>query len=111
MASGASVSVLLLSAPEAWPQNEKLLVFRRFAEPMPFRRIVIAWRYSFPRPQAIDVWRAAIHDALPDGGQCDSLNSEVNYPAFRRRFVSVLGLFLFKTPLIIVSSNRLASRN
>jgi LysR family hydrogen peroxide-inducible transcriptional activator len=67
VASGAGISVVPLSAAEAWPQNEQLLVFRRFAEPAPFRRIVIAWRHSFPRHQAIDVLRAAILDAPPDG--------------------------------------------
>ena len=67
VASGAGISVVPLSAAEAWPQNEQLLAFRRFAAPAPFRRIVIAWRSSFPRPQAIDILRAAILDAPPAG--------------------------------------------
>jgi LysR family hydrogen peroxide-inducible transcriptional activator len=67
VASGAGISVVPMSAAQAWPQNEQLLVFRHFAEPAPFRRIVIAWRNSFPRPQAIDALRAAILDALPEG--------------------------------------------
>ncbi|MEI7429887.1 MAG: hydrogen peroxide-inducible genes activator [Betaproteobacteria bacterium] len=67
VASGAGISVVPMSAAKAWPQNEQLLVFRHFAEPAPYRRIVIAWRNSFPRHQAIDALRAAILDALPDG--------------------------------------------
>ncbi len=67
VASGAGISVVPVSAAESWPQNEPLLQFRRFADPAPFRRVVIAWRVSFPRPQAIDVLRAAIHDAPPAG--------------------------------------------
>jgi LysR family hydrogen peroxide-inducible transcriptional activator len=67
VASGAGISVVPLSAAESWPQNGPLLHFRRFVEPAPFRRVVIAWRASFPRPQAIDVLRASIHDAPPAG--------------------------------------------
>ena len=67
VASGAGISVVPLSAAASWPQNGPLLHFRRFADPAPFRRVVIAWRASFPRPQAIDVLRAAIVAAPPSG--------------------------------------------
>ena len=67
VASGAGISVVPLSAAKSWPQDGPLLEFRRFTEPAPFRRVVIAWRASFPRPQAIDVLRAAIVAAPPDG--------------------------------------------
>lgn len=67
VASGAGISVVPVSAAKSWPQNEPLLQFRRFTEPQPFRRIVIAWRASFPRPQAIDVLRSAIQNAPPEG--------------------------------------------
>lgn len=67
VASGAGISVVPVSAAKSWPQNEPLLHFLAFAEPVPFRRIVIAWRASFPRPGAIDVLRAAILDAPPAG--------------------------------------------
>ncbi|WP_153111166.1 hydrogen peroxide-inducible genes activator [Propionivibrio limicola] len=71
VASGAGISVVPVSAAESWSssgsQNEPLLQFRRFTEPAPYRRIVIAWRATFPRPQAIDVLRAAILDAPPPG--------------------------------------------
>lgn len=67
VASGAGISVVPLSAAESWPHDGPLLDFRRFADPAPYRRVVIAWRASFPRPQAIDVLRAAIRGAPPPG--------------------------------------------
>lgn len=67
VASGAGMSVVPASAAESWPQNSPLLQLRPFTDPAPFRRVVIAWRASFPRPQAIDVLRAAILDAPPLG--------------------------------------------
>ena len=67
VASGAGISVVPVSAARSWPQNEPLLQFRPFTEPQPFRRIVIAWRASFPRPQAIDALRAAVLRVPPEG--------------------------------------------
>lgn len=67
VASGAGISIVPLSAAESWPHNGPLLDFRPFTDPAPFRRVAIAWRASFPRPQAIDVLRAAIVSAPPAG--------------------------------------------
>lgn len=67
VASGAGMSIVPASAAESWPQNSPLLQLRPFTDPAPFRRVVIAWRATFPRPQAIDVLRAAILDAPPLG--------------------------------------------
>ena len=67
VASGAGLSVVPLSAAESWPHDGALLEFRRFSDPAPYRRVVIAWRATFPRPQAIDVLRAAITAAPPPG--------------------------------------------
>lgn len=67
VASGAGISVVPLAAANSWPQDGPLLEFRRFAEPAPYRRVVVAWRATFPRPQAIDVLRAAIVASPPDG--------------------------------------------
>ena len=69
VASGAGISVVPVSAAQSWPRNEALLQFRPFTDPAPQRRVVIAWRATFPRPQAIDVLRQAILDALPPGVQ------------------------------------------
>ena len=66
VASGAGLSVVPASAAAAWPRDE-LLEFREFSDPVPVRKVVIAWRASFPRPQAIDVLHAAILDAPPPG--------------------------------------------
>lgn len=67
VASGAGMSIVPASAAESWPQNSPLLQFRPFTDPAPFRRVVLAWRATFPRPQAIDVLRAAILDTPPPG--------------------------------------------
>ena len=67
VASGVGISVVPISAAKSWPQNGSLLQYRDFTQPAPFRRVGIAWRASFPRPQAIDVVRAAILDAPPPG--------------------------------------------
>lgn len=67
VASGAGISVVPASAVETWPRDERLLSIRPFAEPVPTRRVVLAWRVTFPRPQAIDALRAAILAAPPPG--------------------------------------------
>lgn len=67
VASGAGVSVVPASAVESWPQDEALMTTRFFAEPVPKRRVVLAWRVTFPRPQAIDALREAILDDPPPG--------------------------------------------
>ncbi len=67
VASGAGVSVVPASAVESWPKDEALMCIRPFAEPVPMRRVVLAWRVTFPRPQAIDAIREAILAAPPPG--------------------------------------------
>jgi LysR family hydrogen peroxide-inducible transcriptional activator len=67
VASGVGISVVPISAAKSWPQTGSLVQYRDFTQPAPFRRVGIAWRASFPRPQAIDVLRAAILDAPPPG--------------------------------------------
>jgi LysR family hydrogen peroxide-inducible transcriptional activator len=67
VASGVGISVVPVSAAESWPQNSNLLKIRRFSAPQPMRRVGLAWRVTFPRPQVIDVLHAAIDDAPPAG--------------------------------------------
>ena len=67
VASGAGISVVPCSAAESWPQDEALIEYRHFVDPAPFRRVLLAWRVTFPRPQAIDAVREAIRSALPPG--------------------------------------------
>ena len=67
VASGVGMSVVPVSAAESWGNSAPLLEFRPFSPPGPSRRIVIAWRATFPRPQAIEVLRSAILDCPPPG--------------------------------------------
>jgi len=67
VASGAGVSVVPASAVESWQVDERLMCVRPFAEPVPMRRVVLAWRVTFPRPQAIDAIREAILASPPPG--------------------------------------------
>jgi LysR family hydrogen peroxide-inducible transcriptional activator len=67
VASGAGISVVPASAVESWPRDETLMSIRPFSPPVPKRRVVLAWRVTFPRPQAIDALHAAILDAPPAG--------------------------------------------
>lgn len=67
VASGAGISVVPASAVESWPGNEALMKVLPFEDPAPMRRVVLAWRVTFPRPQAIDALRDAILAAPPPG--------------------------------------------
>ena len=67
VASGAGMSIVPLSAALSWPQDDALIQFRRFTEPAPQRRVIVAWRATFSRPQAIDTLRTAVANALPNG--------------------------------------------
>lgn len=67
VASGAGMSIVPLSAALSWPQDDALIQFRRFTEPAPQRRVIVAWRATFSRPQAIDTLRTAVANALPHG--------------------------------------------
>lgn len=67
VASGAGVAVLPASAVEAAPPDPQLAVALPFSSPEPSRRIVLAWRVTFPRPQAIDAVRAVILECPPPG--------------------------------------------
>jgi LysR family hydrogen peroxide-inducible transcriptional activator len=57
--SGLGITVMPSSAVTAKHQNKRLAVVN-FAEPVPQRRIGLAWRKGFTRPAALDV----LHDAV-----------------------------------------------
>ncbi|MFW1677355.1 LysR substrate-binding domain-containing protein [Pontibacter sp. JAM-7] len=59
VSSGLGCSVLPVSALQVERKND-LVVSRPFKAPGPKRTVAIAWRASFPRPQAIDVLINAI---------------------------------------------------
>ena len=67
VASGAGISVVPVSAAKSWPSASDLLCIRNFASPEPMRRVALAWRVTFPRPQVIDVLSTAIAAAPPSG--------------------------------------------
>ncbi len=58
VASGVGVTVLPLTAIPA--RDDPLLVYLPFEPPAPTRRVVLAWRKSYPRIEAIDTLRAAV---------------------------------------------------
>ena len=59
VASGLGNSVLPISAIKGHPSSSMVSVIP-FSEPEPKRTVAVAWRASFPRPQAIDVLVDAI---------------------------------------------------
>lgn len=61
VASGLGTSVLPVSAIDDHPSSD-LVATRPFKEPSPQRTVAIAWRASFPRPQAIEILMRAIHE-------------------------------------------------
>ncbi len=60
VASGLGTTVLPCSAAGADQFIHRLVVIRRFSEPVPTRRVALAWRKSFLREAAIDV----LHESL-----------------------------------------------
>lgn len=64
--SGLGITVLPQSATTDAIDHSHL-VMRPFSEPVPARRIALAWRRSFPRPKAIEALRQAILDAPVHG--------------------------------------------
>lgn len=60
VAGGIGITVLPCSAACADRYSQRLLTIRRFAKPVPSRRVALAWRSTFPRPQAVEALAAAI---------------------------------------------------
>ena len=60
VASGVGVTVLPATAVQPGESSGGLIRIRPFARPVPDRRVVLAWRKSFPRPQAIEALRQAV---------------------------------------------------
>ncbi len=64
--SGLGITVMPLSAVDTKGSND-YLVTRPFREPVPARRIALAWRRSFPRPKAVAALRQAILECSMPG--------------------------------------------
>jgi LysR family transcriptional regulator, hydrogen peroxide-inducible genes activator len=62
VASGLGVTVLPCSAAGAERFSQRLLEVRHFAGNTPSRVVALAWRKSFPRPEAIEVLRRSVLD-------------------------------------------------
>ena len=60
VASGVGITVLPATSLTPGAGAADLIRIRPFARPVPGRRVAIAWRRSFPRPQAIEALRQAI---------------------------------------------------
>ena len=60
VASGVGITVLPSTAADAPTAASPLVVTRPFAAPVPSRRVALAWRASFPRPQAVAALREAV---------------------------------------------------
>lgn len=58
--SGFGITVMPCSALTPKYQNKRLIAIK-LADPVPGRRIGLAWRRGFTRPQVVDVIRDAIH--------------------------------------------------
>jgi len=58
--SGLGITVMPCSALTSKYQNNRLIAIK-IADPVPGRRIGLAWRRGFTRPQVIDVIRSAVH--------------------------------------------------
>ena len=69
VASGLGITVVPRSSVENRPDEPSLLVARPLAKPSPQRRIVLAWRKTFPRVKAIAALRSAILDSGMKGVQ------------------------------------------
>ena len=67
VASGIGVTVLpRTSIPSPMPRDS-LLRYLPFEDPVPGRRVVLAWRKTFPRPPAIEMLRRAILSCILAG--------------------------------------------
>ena len=62
VASGMGVTILPCTAAGSGGYTQRLVNLRRFTKPIPSRQVALAWRSSFPRPQAIEVLRQAVLD-------------------------------------------------
>lgn len=66
VASGVGMTVLPCTAASPAREENGMLRFRPFTHPSPKRRVALVHRKSFTRPQAIEVVRQAILEAVPD---------------------------------------------
>jgi LysR family hydrogen peroxide-inducible transcriptional activator len=61
VAAGVGMTVMPMSAVKSHDRNSALLRYIPFDQPVPDRRVVLAWRKSFPRIASIDALKEAIY--------------------------------------------------
>lgn len=67
VAAGLGVTVMPVSSITSTGAEDELLRYIPFEEPAPDRRVVLAWRRSFPRPAAIEALAHGVrHCGLPN---------------------------------------------
>ena len=62
VASGMGITVLPQLAADSARSNDSSLVIRPFTNPVPTRTLALAWRASYPRPEAIEILTRAVQD-------------------------------------------------
>ncbi|MDQ2138962.1 LysR substrate-binding domain-containing protein [Alcaligenaceae bacterium A4P071] len=62
VAAGIGVTVLPITAVPEHPENDRLLSYIPFTPPASERRVVLAWRRSFPRMAAIEALSQAVYN-------------------------------------------------
>lgn len=60
VAAGIGITVMPMSAVQALEHQSKLLAYVPFERPVPERRVVLAWRKSFPRVVAVQALTEAV---------------------------------------------------
>ena len=62
VASGVGLTVVPSTSVGVTESHNDLIRVRPFAKPVPERRVALAWRKSFPRPEAIEALRQAVFE-------------------------------------------------
>ena len=67
VATGLGVTVLPSTAADEIKTDNSLMAIRPFTHPEPMRRVVLAWRVTYPRAGVVDMLRTAILDSSLPG--------------------------------------------
>jgi len=67
VATGLGVTVVPSTAADRLEVNNPLMAIRPFARPEPMRRVILAWRVTYPRTGVVDLLRMAIFDSSLPG--------------------------------------------
>jgi LysR family hydrogen peroxide-inducible transcriptional activator len=77
VAAGIGITVRPASSVSSLDRSSKLLKYIKFDVPVPNRRVVLAWRKSFPRTVAIDALvQAVLHCGLEDVHMLENLQEK-----------------------------------